>query len=510
MIRNILSSVWTWFLILVSLSIIFILLNLSNGFLINRDSYQFLSHSNILNGSLGPFGDTYIMQFYNRVGYVYLTQFLEYINFVHLSIIDVLRALNYLFFVLTSIFIFAISFLFSKDKMLSMFTAVLYGTSCVSLFVSSLILNDTIATFLAVIVFYIVLQKKKFTKWVSVLFVVISTLRIEYMVLLIPLYFFIVQSDKDSKTKVTSTLKSVFITIVSAIFLNILLLLPFLNHEWFVHHLEVLNKIKFDIGYGALAIALLFIILKYIPHKVFILFVISLIISVIQFLDPRFYGSIELFIVSSSLILILTIAVLASGKWHRSVNKLDERNFVLVSLLFLFLIYRSFYFQHLSIILALLCIFIGLSWEDYPALMLKKYSKLFFSWAIILTFALNVFLYKYLFSKYDVDMAQKVCKIVDNFISEKGIKRSDTVLVSNYAEACYFWTDVSSRDLQNIKDLSFKSQNVIFFYFNNEIPTIPNYTLRGSQNVYVRVGYDFYEEYIGYNPEFIYIYWFSK
>ena len=484
----------------------------NNNFFIDKDSYQFITPSvsdTYSMGKLGKNGLDMNIPFYNRIGYVSFIKAIDAVNFTSISLSRLVIYSNLLFISATSILIYFILFHITSRKKLSILGGVLFNFTSINVFVSSMVLNDSLAVFLLIFNFYLILKYKNIGVLNILIFSIISTLRVEYLLTLIPIYLTLKPHNK----------KLLFWVPITGLLTNIILLLPFIDSDFINRNFEILNNVKFDFIYLILFFTLILVCIKVYPKILkYLLGIFSVIIAIFLVLQGQLVLLVPTFLsLLVPVILLLILSIVEQFK-PNLLNKSGEKyiRFFVVNTLLFFLFYKTFYFHHLVVLTPLISILsvLYLSRLNLPAYIYKfitnSYVKTYFIAGSLFVISWNLFVYKAFFYKYNYDLPQIVLNDVNGLIANEGITNTGLVIVSDFPEASFYWLNIPSQDKKNItQDYSLASK-LIYISFDNKSPEFSSYELIKDWKLPVRLNYSYFQEEIGFNPKEVRVSLFEK
>lgn len=456
-------------------------------FYINKDSYQFILPS-ILQGSkqLGTYGITVTQQFYNRSVYSDFIWIISLVggNQVWLRIFQILCTLA------LGISLFVLTLRHTKSKTIALITAFLSITPGM-LFMSTIISSDVPAVLCLVVgtlCALIAVSDKKYNGDLQiaghVLIAIAISLRIEYLIVIIPLLIW-------QKTTIKKSLATVILA-ASIIFVS---LLPYFSNTWVSYQLQILRQVQKELIYLVILGIAGIIVVRFFKDKILTLLgifsAVLTLVLLIQNFDFQLIGGVLLSCIPFILILIYVGPTIFTKKKLFTTYQAC----LLAIILFLFIFYKTLYFQHIIVIFP----FLAILFADFV-----KESKLpnnitlyTIPISIITLFAGYLLFY----AQYKVDYAQSVGTTVNTLVSDK----SHTVVYSYMPEAMYYNTRISSRILNSKAELPQEVKTVILITHTKEDFNTPFYDTSFVQMTAVEypefTDYPFYEENIGFNPK---------
>jgi len=492
---------YTYFIIglIILSSIIYLIVR--GKFYIDKDSYQFLASISTINNRLGKEGALFYPTFYNRVGY---TLFISFIKLFSKSN-SVIIYLNFIFHALSTFFIYLIIKKITGNTYSCLLGSLLFLFNSFNIFISNVILSDTLGLSLLLIALYLLLKKQKFSNIVFLLFCLISTLRFEYLILLIPIYFLI---DKNKK---------IIFCVISSLLLNIIFLTPYLNKEWITIQINILSTLKNELIFFILAGIIIFALFHFFTKQLIkTLLLLTILISIILLLNNNFILFLNLIVNYLVEIILIVFFLIVNLLLKKKINNINL-NFFLICFLLLFVMYKTFYFQHLIILTAFITILLAIfSIPSFEILLKttslnKTYRLVFLTLAYLLIISINLLTYLLLFYKYDTDLAQKIATINSNYLENLKIKKEVTLSYSNFPEANYVLEDISSKELL-LLDLNTDSLKYILISSLKNIshPVFNKYVYLSTFSKRITLNYTQYNEQTGFNVDQVYLYLYIK
>lgn len=492
------------FSILVVLSsLVFVYTQYSHKYLISYDSYEALYYLKPVfedgNYRLGVNGDSISIRSYNRIGHATISYLLSNNNFSPSENIKILKYIDLVLFTITSFSLFFLLYKFTNNFYTSTLSTLLFIFTPSVVFYSQVFLSDNYGLLLLAIAFaYIFIFNKKNNLVITLLFLLISFFRFEYLFVLFIFYLF---------KKIS--LKVLIQTILITISLNVFALIFLFRNTLFeggIHHF--IGLYSDDI----LLFVILGIILIYLGYKKYsqinkilisLCLTVYTIFSYINFTSESrgfimfIWNFLPYFIAG----IFLSIDYFIE-KEKKHISEIENYFWIL---LFCFLsVYHTFYLQHLTIIVLVLVILITL----------KVKNKGQFLLSIIVIFSLIWMIYSYplLYGDRKVDIAQV---LANNIPFETN--KDKTIIYSNFPISTYVYNEISSRYLMSnrlcISDLTSKNDEIIIATFteiNFECLSNSKLKLVNKKVIDTQINYEIYFDNINSRFNQIYYYLFKR
>lgn len=480
---------------------LFLIFGLYSSYLINEDSYEFLIPSFLSSTSrLGEAGDLFSGAFYNRSGYSVFIKCINFIsdNFTGTDLHQILIFINYIALILTSILIFLIVEKLTKHKFISITASLFYMTSASVIFSASTVASDTLSICILLFITYNFLQKGKLSILTLCLFGILSIFRIEYLFLILPMS--LMGNDR----------KNFKYALLFALLCNSILFAPQFTQTWLAHQLTLFSILKFELLYYVSLAVFLFIIFKNyssIALKALLLTTMGAFLMVlyepsnVKFISTTIYGMLFL--------LVLPISLHGAMYFDRKSYKDDTEvkyyiAFFIQLVFILFLVYRTFYFQHLVVLVPYVAIITGLLLHKFVRRYLdniqftKQISLL--SFILIIGMTLNLVSYLHAFSGYTVDLAQLYSLEINQYLSENRIEKNRSIVFTEFPKATFYWTRVSSIDINNVNRFADIRNNpditniliatIGYDYDENKLNQINGFKVRDVRKLDLKLNYD--------------------
>lgn len=495
---NITLKFYHYIAIIASTAMLLFLVN-NTFFLINRDSYEILLVNFIENGdTLGRFGDSYYVTFYNRyfIGLIYQI-FGGNLSVIWITQLFIHLLSGYLMYLI-------LKALFSKKKHITqeisasrseiyaILGMVLYIFNPISIFLITTISSNLITILVSLLLINALVQKQK-TLVIIILQTLLIAIRIEYFLFIIPIFYYF----KREKTYLLNSITSA--TIVYSLFF-----ISLFSQGWLERQLEIVDLVTNHLYFWAFLLIFLLIIWKFF-YKYLIKAVLLAISGIVPFIivDPIELNLLPQFILLFLGPIIFGIFLLFQFSYRNQTPKFSKfTKFLVLSASLFFIFYQSFYFQHLSILYPLLLIILFLTL--YQNLKIQNSIVILL---ISLISTLQLFTFYITLQPINLDIQQKVMNIVNPYLEDNKLINENTVIISQFPEAVYFHNP-------NISSMSFNSELIIdndltyiILSINNDLPEgLDNRDLKFLKEYSIQLNYDVYEEWFNGSPETLTIY----